>query len=208
MLSNKFVTSKVSKKKEYCNLIQIWFEAFCLISWIVIIILVVNAIVVWTSIAPQPMVITETEYIECQDWGCEILREPVTIEIDGHSEFTNKMASYAYRISWNNLDFVLTLHSENWMRDVYRVWWPNVNWTYDHGLCQLNDWVSTNRIFMTSPERHSGIDQIQFCWSKYQWATFNSWDPWTLFRAYYIRNENRKLISLVWESERNHSSAE
>ena len=169
---------------------------FAIIVWLVLCVIgYVNAVVVSTVFAPKPIV--EYKTVQCENRECEIRREPVVIKIEWHSERTNKLASYAYRISGNDLDFVLTLHAENWSWHLYRTSPMNTNGTKDHWLCQLNDWNHDNRVFMTSHERHDWTEQLKNCLNKYKRSTFNKWDPWFIFKAYYVRQTNLKLFTII-----------
>lgn len=107
---------------------------------------------------------------------------------------------YAYKISWNDIDFVATLEAENWTRDpkkqsnIHQYYdkekWKNVmcnkaNWNSwckreeSYWFCQMmkkfHPQVKDERFF-TDPKR-----QLETCYAKYKW--------WTKFYWYNVRHK-------------------
>ena len=105
-----------------------------------------------------------------------------------------KIATYAYKVSWGDMDFLMTLKAENWAFDMYlqsrvsdkhwRNWREDSRW-----LCQLHrtrhkDVVDDKRFW------NSREFQVEKCREKYKW--------WTKFYWYYVRNKYKWVFTLKW----------
>jgi len=103
-----------------------------------------------------------------------------------------KIATYAYKVSWGDMDFLMTLKAENWAFDMYlqsrvsdkhwRNWREDSRW-----LCQLHrtrhkDVVDDKRFW------NSREFQVEKCREKYKW--------WTKFYWYYVRNKYKWVFTL------------
>lgn len=115
---------------------------------------------------------------------------------------------YAYKISWNDIDFVATLEAENWTRDPKKQ--SNVHMYYDkekwknvmcnkanrnswckreesYWFCQMmkkfHPQVKDERFF-TDPKR-----QLETCYAKYKW--------WTKFYWYNVRHKVIKRFTFT-----------
>jgi len=93
-----------------------------------------------------------------------------------------KYVQYAYKISWNDINFVATLEAENWAWNMYRQSDVVKNWIREdsYWFCQLHrNWhrdVVDTKEFWSDPYR-----QLDKCFEKYDW--------WTKFYWYYQRNK-------------------
>jgi len=100
-----------------------------------------------------------------------------------------KWINYAYKISWYNKDFILTLTAENYRwtttRKSNRVW---ANWWSDYWICQVNAWYHPEILSWKSyyPNKEyfakwflNPYKQIDYCWKLYKW--------WTKFYGYNVR---------------------
>lgn len=82
-----------------------------------------------------------------------------------------KIATFAYKISNWDVDFIALLKGENGMFTMDRrsmIIWANGH--YDYGLCQINDWYHQDIVndprFKTSYEY-----QVEQCYKLYKWGT-------------------------------------
>jgi hypothetical protein len=117
-------------------------------------------------------------------WNKFILRtdnKVVLVKWFPEDSMATKIATYAYKVSNWDMDFLMTLKAENWWFDMYKQ--SNVidkNWVREDswGLCQLHRrWhkdIVDAREFWESYEY-----QVEQCWNKYSW--------WTKFYGYNVR---------------------
>jgi len=101
-----------------------------------------------------------------------------------------KWINYAYKISWYNKDFILTLTAENYRWTITRpsniVW---ANWYRDYWICQVNagyhpeilrgQWYKYPNDKYFAEWFLDTYKQIDYCWKLYKW--------WTKFYWYNVR---------------------
>jgi len=103
--------------------------------------------------------------------------------------FANNVATYAYRISSWDMDFLMTLKAENWAFDMYKQSNVVKNWKREDSwwLCQLHRaWyrdIVDNPLFWSDWKR-----QVEQCWDKYKW--------WTKFYGYFVREKYKNDFTI------------
>lgn len=102
------------------------------------------------------------------------------------TDMANSIIQYACDISNSDIDFILTLNSENWSRDYKKQ--SNViqkNWVREPSfwVCQMHyryhkedvyEWLPFNRIY-ESRYLTDRKYQVEVCWNKYKWGTRFYW---------------------------------
>lgn len=143
---------------------------------------------------------TTAKLIESKRWGDS--KKDRGIEIKAKSwlqsvlvrwfpedSLANQIATYAYKISNGDMDFLMTLKAENWWFDMYKQSNVVKNWVREDswGLCQLNR------------RRHKEVDTKEFRESwKYQVdVCYKKWKGWTIFYWKLVKDKYKNDFTII-----------
>lgn len=131
------------------------------------------------------------------DWGSEKTSswwiQSILVKWFPEWSIANDIATYAYKISWGDMDFLMTMKAENWGFDMFKQSnVPDKNWPNgredSRGLCQLHRNRHKN-IVDTKEFRESREYQVEVCRQKYKW--------WTKFYWYNVRMKFKNDFTFI-----------